>query len=162
MATHPNIASSSRTANVHSWDELNALDASTETIIVADGSCNDDGVTELDLSRFENLTSLIVGDNCFEYVTTMNVVEMDNLENIKIGMHSFNNYERADYSFSVKNCSSLKELRIAPGSFRNWNYTEFENLPSLEVIQIGYMHSYDGENFNSDSLELKSNCQKEE
>ena len=157
MATHPNIASSSRTANVHSWDELNALDASTETIIVADDSCNDDdGVTELDLSRFENLTSLIVGDNCFGYVTTMNVVEMDNLESIRIGMNSFGSYEEADYSFSVKNCSRLKELRIAPDSFGRWNFTEFENLPSLEMIQIGYMYSYDGSNFNSASLELKS------
>ena len=154
--THPNIASSSRTANVHSWDELNALDASTETIIVADGSCNNGGATELDLSRFENLTSLIVGDNCFIYVTTMNVVEMDNLESIRIGMHSFSSYEEADYSFSVKNCSSLKELRVGPGSFRKWNFTEFENLPSLEVIQIGYMHSYEGSNFDDASLELKS------
>ena len=86
----------------------------------------------------------------------MNVVEMDNLESIRIGMHSFNSYEEADYSFMVKNCSSLKELRIAPDSFRKWNYTEFENLPSLEVIQIGYMHFYDGDNFISASLELKS------
>ena len=77
-------------------------------------------------------------------------------------MNSFNSYERVDYSFSVKNCSSLKELRIAPDSFGRWNFTEFENLPSLEMIQIGYMHSYDGSNFNSASLELKSNCQKEE
>ena len=132
------------------------MDASTETIIVADGSCNNGGVTKLDLSRFENLTSLTVGDNCFRYVTTMNVVEMDNLESIRIGMQSFNNYERVDYSFSVKNCSSLKELRIGPDSFRRWNFTEFENLPSLEVIQIGYMHSYDDYSFYSDSLELKS------
>ena len=132
------------------------MDASTETIIVADGSCNnDDGVTELDLSRFENLTSLIVGDNCFQYVTTMNVVEMDNLESIRIGMKSFGSYEDADYSFSVKNCSSLKELRIAPNSFGNWNYTEFENLPSLEVIEIGFLH-YRSENFWLASLELKS------
>ena len=133
------------------------MDAATETIIVADGSCNnDDGATELDLSRFENLTSLIVGDNCFIYVTTMNVVGMDNLESIRIGMHSFNNYEEADYSFSVKNCSSLKELRIGPGSFGNWNSTAFENLPSLEVIQIGYMHSYVDSSFLYASLELKS------
>ena len=132
------------------------MDAATETIIVADGSCNnDDGATELDLSRFENLTSLIVGDNCFEYVTTMNVVEMDNLDTIRIGMNSFNSHEEADYSFSVKNCSSLKELRVGPGSFRKWNFTEFENLPSLEVIQIGYMHSY-GSNYDDASLELKS------
>ena len=133
------------------------MDASTETIIVADDSCNDDdGATELDLSRFENLTSLIVGDNCFRYVTTMNVVEMDNLESIRIGMNSFSSYEEADYSFSVKNCSRLKELRIGPDSFGRWNFTEFENLPSLEMIQIGYMYSYDGSNFNSASLELKS------
>ena len=133
------------------------MDASIETIIVADGSCNnDDGVTELDLSRFENLTSLIVGDNCFQYVTTMNVVEMDNLDTIRIGMNSFSSYEEADYVFSVKNCSSLKELIIGPGSFWKWNSTAFENLPSLEVIQIGYMHSYDGSNFFYASLELKS------
>ena len=133
------------------------MDASTETIIVADGSCNDDdAITELDLSRFKNLTSLIVGDDCFGYVTTMNVVEMDNLESIRIGMNSFGSSEEADYSFSVKNCSSLKELRIAPNSFGEWNFTEFENLPSLEMIQIGYMYSYDGSNFNSASLELKS------
>ena len=136
------------------------MDAATETIIVADGSCNnDDGATELDLSRFENLTSLIVGDNCFEYVTTMNVVEMDNLESIRIGMNSFGSYEEADYSFSVKNCSRLKELRIAPGSFDNWNYTEFENLPSLEVIEMGELNEWSG-NFYYASLELKSDCER--
>ena len=104
------------------------MDASTETIIVADDSCNDDdGATEL-----------------------------DNLECIRIGMYRFGCSEEADYSFSVKNCSRLKELRIGPDSFGRWNFTEFENLPSLEVIQIGYMHSYDDYSFYSDSLELKS------
>ena len=150
--------SSVLTANVHSVDELNALDSSTESIIVENNSCNDEDFTELDFSRFTNLKSLIVGDNCFGYVTSMNVIGLDHLERIKIGMNSFNRYAaEGDYSFSVKNCSSLRELKIGPGSFENWNNTEIENVPSLEVIEMGYMHMhYDGgNNFGYASLELK-------
>ena len=140
---------------MHSVSELNALDASTESIIVENNSCNDYDFTELDLSRFTNLTSLIVGDYCFGSVTTMNVTGMQHLETIKIGMDSFNSYGESDYSFLVTNCPSLRELKIALLSFRDWNNIEIENVPSLEVIEMGYLH-YESENFYYASLELKS------
>ena len=140
---------------MHSVSELNALDASTESIIVENNSCNDDDFTELDLSRFTNLKSLIVGDYCFGSVTTMNVTGMQHLETIKIGMSNFNSNGESDYSLSVKNCPSLKELKIAPLSFYEWSNIEIENVPSLEVIEMGYLH-YDSNNFQYASLELKS------
>ena len=154
MANHPNIISSVLTANVHSVDELDALDSSTESIIVENNSCNDEDFTELDFSRFTNLKSLIVGDYCFKYVISMNVVGLDHLERIKIGRNSFRNLYGGGYSFSVKNCSRLRELKIGPSSFDEWQRIEIEDLPSLEVIEMGYLH-YNRPIFDSASLELK-------
>ena len=141
---------------MHSVDELNALDSDTETIVVENKSCNDEDFTDLDLTRFTNLTSLVVGDLCFEHVKTMIVVGLDNLETIKIGMDSFKGYTYSqDSVFSVKNCSRLRELKIGPSSFSAWHGVQIENMPSLEVIEIGYLH-YRGDGFAYASLELKS------
>lgn len=143
---------------MHSVGELNALDSGTETIIVENKSCNDEDFTDLNLTRFTNLTSLVVGDLCFEHVNTMIVVGLDNLETIKIGMDSFKGHTYSqDSVFSVKNCSSLRELKIAPSSFHRWSIFEIEDVPSLEVIEIGYLH-YDGvyDSFDDASLELNS------
>ena len=155
LATHANIISSYPTVNVHSISELNALDANTESIIVEDGRCNNEDFTELDLSRFTNLKSFIVGDRCFGGVTSLHVDGLQYLETIKIGMSSFSSTYGSNYSFAVKNCPSLKELKIGPSSFEYWNQVEIENLPSLEVIEMGYLYYY-GPNFKYASLELKS------
>lgn len=158
MGARRNIYDSFLIGNVHSVDELNALDSDTETIVVENKSCNDEDFTDLDLTRFTNLTSLVVGDLCFEHVKTMIVVGLDNLETIKIGMDSFKGYTYSqDSVFSVKNCSRLRELKIGPSSFRRWSIFEIEDVPSLEVIEIGYVH-YDGvyDSFDYASLELKS------
>ena len=126
---------------MRSVDELNALDSDTETIIVENKSCNDKDFTELDLRRFTSLTSLVVGDVCFEHVNALIVVGLENLETIKIGMDSFKGYTYSqDSVFSVKNCSRLRELKIGPSSFRRWSIFEIEDVPSLEVIEIGYVH----------------------
>ena len=147
--------SSVLTANVHSIAELNALDSSTESIIVENGSSGEGYV--LDFSRFSNLKSLIVGDNCFEYVKIMNMTGLQKLETIKVGVSSFNRYFNThDTSFSVKNCTRLRELRIGQSSFEHWDLIEIENAPSLEVIQIGYLHYDDyGYVFSAASMELR-------
>lgn len=87
----------------------------------------------------------------------MIAVGLPNLEVIKIGMHCFNYRSSGGYSFSVKNCSRLREIKIAPYSFNSWDKIEIEDTPSLEVIEIGYMQ-YDGtvSCFYHASLELKS------
>ena len=142
---------------MQSIDDLNALDANTESIIMENDSCNDYDFTELDLSRFTNLTSLIIGDRCFGSVTTMNITGMQHLETITIGMDSFSSYGESDYSFSVTNCSSLKELKIGPSSFSEWNYIEIGDVPSLEVLEIGYLHYNGGAFYWGTQFELKGN-----
>ena len=141
------------TANVHSVDDLRRLDNNTESIIVESNCLNEDDLTSLDLSRFTSLKSFIVGDNSFGYVNELIIDGLPELESIKIGISSF--YSYGDHVFSVKNCPKLRELKIGPSCFFNCDSVEIENVPSLEVIEIGYLN-YNSNNFNDAQLELKS------
>lgn len=122
-------------------------------------SCNDANYTELDWSRFTSLKSLLVGDYCFSGVKHMRIVGLQLLESVRIGMNSFDGYSSDEMALVVKNCSRLRELKIGPSSFSAWHGVEIENLPSLEVIEIGYLH-YHGDGFAYASLELKSDPQR--
>ena len=65
---------------------------------------------------------------------------------------SGNNANRKLY---VKNCDTLKELKIGRYSFSDYSLIEIENVNSLELIEIGEIDkvSY---SFYYISLELKS------
>lgn len=151
MERHPNIVSSVLTANVCSVDDLRRLDNNTESIIVGN-NCND--ITSLDLSRFTSLKSFIVGDDSFGDVNELIIDGLPELESIKIGINSFYSFD-GTHMFSVKNCPKLRELKIGPSYFYNWESVEIENVPSLEVIEIGYLY-YSSGNFMYAPLELKS------
>ena len=77
-----------------------------------------------------------------------------------IGMNSFtkkkdyygNNANRKLY---VKNCDTLKELKIGRYSFSDYSLIEIENVNSLEVIEMGEVNDF-SYNFLYASLELKS------
>ena len=150
-----NVVSSFLNANVHSLVELGELESSTETIVVENDSCNDGNYTELIWSRFTSLKSLRVGDYCFSAVKHISIVGLPLLESVRIGMNSFDGYSSDEMALVVKNCSRLRELKIGPSSFSAWHGVQIENMPSLEVIEIGYLH-YRSDGFAYASLELKS------
>ena len=141
------------TANVRSVDDLRRLDNNTESIIVESNCFNEGDITSLNLSRFASLKSFIVGDDSFGNMNELIIDGLPELESIKIGISSF--YFYGDHVFSVKNCPKLRELKIGPSCFFNCDSVEIENVPSLEVIEIGYLN-YNSDNFNEASLELKS------
>ena len=141
------------TANVRSVDDLRRLDNNTESIIVESNCFNEGEITSLNLSRFASLKSFIVGDDSFGNMNELIIDGLPELESIKIGISSF--YLYGDHVFSVKNCPKLRELKIGPSCFFNCDSVEIENVPSLEVIEIGYLY-YSSDNFNEASLELKS------
>ena len=60
-----------------------------ESIEVSDGCCNEEGLTELDLSGFVNLRELNVGDECFECVKKVRLIGLRELERVCIGSKSF-------------------------------------------------------------------------
>ena len=147
---------------MHSVDELNALDSTVETIIVDNNGCNDESFTVLNLTRFVNLRVFEVGDNSFSYVEEVHLIGLSKLERVVIGKHCFTlpKWEgmNPDNSFYLKNCERLRELKIGHYSFSDYSVCEIENVPSLEVIEMGELE--DGSNFRAASLELKSGNQR--
>ena len=143
-------------------DELNALDSTVKSIIV-DG-CNDRSFTVLNLARFVDLKVFEVGDYCFEYVKEVKMIGLDQLERVVIGMNSFTRKKNSygndpNRHFYLKNCERVRELKMGRYSFSDYSVCEIENVPSLEVIEMGELNR-ESFNFCDASLELKSDSQR--
>ena len=150
---------------VSSSKEWESLEWHVGEIVVGNGCCNKSGV-ELDLTRFGLLKSIEIGNECFENVDELKLIGLNELERVLIGKKCFtkhkNGYPKSinpDRHFCLKNCERLRELKIGRYSFSDYSVCEIENVPSLEVIEMGELNE---ESFNFDyaSLELKSDSDR--
>ena len=136
-----------------------SLDSTVVQIIVDNGV----GVPEfnvLDLTRFSKLESLVIGDNCFSYVEEVKLIGLNELESVEIGMNSFTQHKNdagndPNRHFYLKDCPSLKSLRMGRNSFSDYTVCEIENVNALETIEMGELNGA-SRNFHWASLELKS------
>ena len=107
-----------------------------------------------------------MGDYCFRETEELRLIGLNGLERVVIGQSSFTkvDYYTADgmnpnRHFYLKNCERLRELKMGCDSFVDYSVCEIENVPSLEVIEMGELNEWSG-NFYYASLELKSDCEK--
>ena len=136
-----------------------SLDSTVVQIIVDNGV----GVPEfnvLDLTRFSKLESLVIGDNCFSYVEEVKLIGLNELESVEIGMNSFTQHKNdagndPNRHFYLKDCPSLKSLRMGRNSFSDYTVCEIENVNALETIEMGELNGA-SRTFAYASLELKS------
>ena len=139
------------------WD---CVDKRVGVIEVSDGCCNEEGLTELDLSGFVYLRELKVGNECFENVKEVKLIGLSELESVVIGRCSFTQRKNSygydpNRHFYLKNCLKLKSLKMGRYSFSDYTVCEIENVDALEVIEIGELNEWSN-NFAYASLELKS------
>ena len=148
-------------ASIHSGDELIRMSKSVEVLIVDNDSCNDKSHTLLDLSSFSNLKEFEVGDYSCTFVNEVKMIGLNRLERVVIGMNSFREcfQKNPDRHFYLKNCERLRELKIGRYSFIDYSVCEIENVPSLEVIEMGELNE-GSDNFSYASLELKSDSKR--
>ena len=165
MINHPDIPKDNPNANVHSVDELLSMSKTVEALIVCNG-CDDKSLTALVLSSFSNLRVLEVGAFSFPRVKEVKLTGMNLLERVAIERSCFTEYKNTSYAyknpnrhFQLKNCGRLRELKIGRYSFSDYSVCEIENVPSLEVIEMGEL-SEESDNFDAASLELKSDSQR--
>ena len=144
-------------ANIHSVAELMRMAESIEALIVDNDACNDQGYSVLDLSSFPNLKVFEVGNYSFLYVDEVKLIGLNRLERVVIGNHCFrkSSQKNPNRHFYLKNCEQLRELMMGNQSFEDYLVCEIENVPSLEVIEMGELNDYSC-NFCCASLELKS------
>ena len=138
-----------------------SMKESVEMLIVDSNTCNDTRFMALDLSSFSNLKVFEVGDYSFVYVNEVKMIGLNQLERVVIGKRCFRKKKEKnpDRHFYLKNCERVRELKMGCGSFSDYSVCEIENVPSLEVIEMGELNE---ESFNFDyaSLELKSASQR--
>ena len=100
------------------------------------------------------------------YVNEVKLIGLNQLERVVIGKKSFTKEKYDSPSsinpnrhFYLKNCERVRELKMGCYSFSDYSVCEIENVPSLEVIEMGELHEY-SDNFYFASLELKSACER--
>ena len=124
-------------------------------------ACNDKCFTTLALSLFSNLKVFEVGDYSFAFVDEVKLIGLNQLERVEIGKHCFrrNTEKNPNRHFYLKNCERLRELKIDCYSFSDYSVCEIENVPSLEVIEMGELKEQSF-NFYSASSGLKSDSER--
>ena len=143
-------------ANIHSMDEFKAMDRSVEVLIVDSNACNDPSITHLDVSSFKCLRVFTMGDCSFAYVEELNLVELEKLERVVIGVNCFSKENNSGH-FSLKNCRQVKELKMGRYSFLGYSTCEIEEDDSLEVIEMGELNE-ETSNFYDGDCKLRSYC----
>ncbi|KAK8829644.1 hypothetical protein WA556_005561, partial [Blastocystis sp. ATCC 50177/Nand II] len=143
---------------VSSSEELESLEWHVREIVVGNGCCNK-SVIVLDFKGFCILESIEIGDECFEKVNEVKLIGLNRLERVVIGENSFTKHKNSrgddpNRHFYLKNCERVRELKMGPYSFSDYSVCEIENVPSLEVIEMGELNEW-SHNFWYASLELK-------
>ena len=133
---------------------------SATRIVLPDETCNDNDYTIFDFSRYTQVESIEIGNNCFGSVQSFKIDGLKCLISIKIGNNSFTNKKNgwgndSSKSFHILNCESLESIHIGKYSFSDYG-GEFElrNLSQLQSIQIGTIGS-DSYNFHDSSFVIR-------
>ena len=151
---------------IHNWNEWEGVYKNVTDLVIPSNCCNEAGWSVFDVSELKWLKSIEIGDDCFENTEKVELNGMNQLERVVIGKNSFTKKKNSygyisNRHFIMKNCRRLRELKIGCYSFSDYTVCEIENVPSLEVIEMGELHkgSY---NFSCASLELKSDSERME
>ena len=135
-------------------------------LVVPSNRCNSRKIKMLDFRAFPQLKSIVIGDECFENVNKVKLIGLNQLESVVIGKNCFTREKNSawpDYNphrhFYLKNCERLRELKMGRYSFSDYTVCRIENVPSLEVIEMGDLNR-ESLNFYYASLELKSDSQR--
>ena len=135
-----------------------------EVVIVDNNACNEKCFTALVVSFFSNLKVFEVGDYSFSFVDEVKLIGLNQLERVVIGKNSFTREKNdcghdANRHFYLKDCERVRELKIGCYSFSDYSVCEIENVPSLEVIEMGELNE-ESYSFRYASLELKSDSER--
>ena len=147
---------------IHNLTEWNNVDKRVTELVIPSKSCNESEWSVFDVSELKELKRIEIGDDCFENVEEVKLVGLPSLERVVMGKKNFTKCKldwprssNPNRHFYLKDCESLKELKIGFFSFADYSVCEIVNVPSLEVIE---MEDAEGMSYSFlwASLELKS------
>ena len=149
---------------IHNWNEWENVNNQVTELVIPSNCCNETGWKVFDVSGLKWLKSIQIGDDCFENVNEVKLIGVNQLKSVVIGEKCFTKYKNScgndpSRHFQLKNCERLRELKMGRYSFSDYTVCEIENVPSLEVIEMGELNEV-SDNFHYASLELKSDSER--
>ena len=149
---------------IHNWNEWENVSKRVTELVIPSNCCNEAEWSVFDVSGLKRLKSIEIGDECFENVKEVKLIGLNQLERVVIGVNCFTKHKNDDGNdpdrhFYMKNCERLRELKFGYCSFSDYSVCEIENMPSLEVIEMGELNE-ESSNFYYASLELKSDSDR--
>ena len=114
-----------------------------EELIIGDKSfnesCDDLSLMKMNLSKFQRLKRIEIGNECFKHVRGFVIDYLLNLESVKIGKECFKiDYKKRDDGLCrITNCPTLRQLEIGNKSFVDFKSFELSNVNSLQSIKFG-------------------------
>ena len=149
---------------IHNWNEWENVSKRVTELVIPSICCDEEEWSVFDVSELKWLKSIEIGDECFENVNEVKLIGVNRLERVVIGKNSFTKKKNnagndPNRHFYLKDCERLRELKIGRYSFSDYSVCEIENLPSLEVIEMGDLNERSC-NFLWASLELKSDSER--
>ena len=152
---------------IHNWNEWENVSKRVTELVIPSNCCNEAEWSVFDVSELKWLKSIEIGDECFANVKEVKLIGMKRLESVVIGKNCFTKCKNdcpwsiiPDSHFYLKNCERVRELKMGLHSFSDYSVCEIDNVPSLEVIEMGELGGEREEEYTHcffySNLELKS------
>ena len=149
---------------IHFWNEWEDVSKRVTELVIPSKCCNEVEWSVFDVSELKWLKRIEIGDECFGNVNEVKLIGLNRLERVVIGKNCLTKHKNSygndpNRHFYLKNCKRVRELKMSRYSFSDYSVCEIENVPSLEVIEMGDLNErcY---NYYCASLELKSDCER--
>ena len=120
-------------ATVKSSHRLQTIPNVISGLEVKENTCNDGSLTEVDLSRFQNMRKIEVGSNSLNQVASLSLSNMPKLNSFTSGMHSLSQSQ----AFVASNNPLLHQISIGDQSFRLSSSFHLNELPKISSLEIG-------------------------
>ena len=136
LASFPYLPAVASNANILSEADWASASDSLTQLVVGSGCCNEEQLTQLDFGRFAELRSVRIGCYCCIHVNEVKLIGLSALERVVIGENGFTRIKNS-YGYDpnrqcyIKNCHSLREMKIGCFAFSDATVCEVGNANAL-------------------------------
>lgn len=105
-----------------------------QVIKLNDGFGNDSGITEWSRSAYQSITQILIGNDCLQFLTRLELKQYPCLEILTIGK---NCCMKEKGELLIVECPSLRSILIGSKSCHSWVTLRLENCGNLQSIETG-------------------------
>ena len=128
----PSPVDSQNLLYIRSLHDYLETDPNVERVYVKSEACNDDSVQRWVLGLYPRLHELVVGNNCFQYLSELKLKGFPYLEKVSIGSNCCTDSD--DGCFEISDCTELKTVKMGNCSCVHWRSFVMRNCSAQEIV----------------------------